>query len=215
MSTTEHPASSTHETAVVEPVAEPVVVTGDPSVLGLPVFVVGSIALAFQLVGYVSPAGLGAPLAIIMMATGLGLVISAVWAAALSQSIVAAIFGIFAGFWLSYSVLVLGLTHNWFGIPAGDVVHTVALFQITWAIVIAALTVGGLRLPLAFTAVNALIVVALVLLAIAGLNAEPNLAKAAGYVTFLFAAIGVYLFVSAATVSTGGKGYPLGSPILK
>ena len=53
------------------------------------------------------------------MATGLGLVISAIWAAALGQTLVACIFGLFAGFWLSYAVLVLGLNHDWFAIPAG------------------------------------------------------------------------------------------------
>lgn len=204
---------SPHETA--EPVAPPVPahLAGDPSVLGLPVFVVGSLALAFTLVGLVSPAAGGAPLAIIMAATGLGLVIAAVWAAALGQSIVAAIFGIFAGFWLSYAALVLGLNHNWFVIPAGDVQDTVALFQITWAILIGALTVACLRLPLAFTLVNGLIVLALVLLAYSTLNTDETVAKLAGYVVFAFAAIGIYLFLNAAALATGGKGYPLGNPV--
>ena len=44
--------------------------------------------------------------------------IAAVWAAALGQTLVACIFGLFAGFWLSYAVLVLGLNHDWFAIPA-------------------------------------------------------------------------------------------------
>lgn len=195
------------------PAAVPAHLAGDPSVLGLPVFVVGSLALAFQLVGLVSPAGLGAPIAIIMAATGLGLVIAAVWAAALGQSIVAAIFGIFAGFWLSYSALVLGLNHNWFVIPAEDVQDTVALFQITWAILIGALTIACLRLPLAFTVVNALIVVALILLAYGNLAESPNVTKAAGYVTFAFAGVGIYLFLNAASLATGGKGYPIGNPV--
>ena len=38
------------------------------------------------------------------------------WAAALGQSAVAAVYGIFAGFWLSYAVLVLGLLHGWFAV---------------------------------------------------------------------------------------------------
>src|SRR3954462_13418454 len=62
----------------------------------------------------------GAALPIILMATGLGLIVSAVWAAALGQTLVACIFGLFAGFWWSYAVLVLGLDHNWFAIPPGD-----------------------------------------------------------------------------------------------
>jgi succinate-acetate transporter protein len=216
MSTVASQLDSTHLTAPDELApAVPAPLGGDPSVLGLPCFVVGSIALAFALVGYVSPAAGAGALPIILAATGLGLLVSTVWAAALGQTLVACIFGVFAGFWLSYTVLVLGLTHNWFAIPAADVQHTVAQFQITWAIVMAALTVATLRLPVAFTAVVALVVLALVLLVFGTLNTDETLTKAAGYVTFAFAGLGVYLFLSAASVASGGKGYPLGAPRIR
>lgn len=92
---------------------------------------------------------------------------------------------------------------------------SVALFQTSWAILIALLTVACLRLPLAFTLVNVLIVLALVVLVISTKNADADLAKIAGYVTFAFAAIGAYLFLSSASVATGGEGYPLGSPVVR
>ena len=112
-------------------------------------------------------------------------------------------------------MLVLGLNHDWFKIPAEDAADSVALFQVTWAVVMAALTVATLRLPVAFTAVVGLVVLALILLVISTKNADPDLAKAAGYVSFVFAAIGIYLFLGAASVATGGKAYPLGRPVLK
>ena len=188
---------------------------GDPSVLGLPMFVVGSIARGLALVGDVPPAAAGSAVPNILAATGLGLLVSAIWAAALGQTIVACIFGIFAGFWLSYSVLVLGLNHNWFAIPAKDVTDSVALFQISWAIVMAFLTVATLRLPVAFTAVVGLVVIALVLLVFGTTNADASLTKAAGWVTFTFAPIGLYAFLGAASAATGAKGYPLGPPIVQ
>ena len=58
---------------------------GDPQLVAAPVFTIGSIALAFQLVEYVSPAALGAPLAIVLMCTGLFLLVSTIWAAAAGQ----------------------------------------------------------------------------------------------------------------------------------
>jgi succinate-acetate transporter protein len=183
-------------------------------VLGLPMFVVGSIALGLALTGYVSPAAAASVVPILLMATGLGLLISALWAAALGQSMVASIFGVFAGFWLSYSVLVLGLNHNWFKIPAADVTDSIALFQLAWAIALGMLTIATLKLPLAFTAIAALVVVALVMLVISTKNANADLAKAAGYVVFVFAAIGVYAFLGAASAASGGKGYPLGASLL-
>jgi uncharacterized protein len=196
------------EVAVAGPLA------GDPTILGLPSFIVGSVALGLSLVGVVPATAAGAPLAIILAATSIGLFIAAIWAAALGQSAVASVFGIFGGFWLSYAVLVLGLVHNWFAIPAAAAVATQKLFLVTWLIVIVMLTLATLRLPLAFTAVFALIDVALVLLLIATINASAGLTKAAGYVVLVFAAIGVYLFFGSSSVATGGKAFPLGKPIL-
>jgi succinate-acetate transporter protein len=214
MSAIAQPPLPTHAPAPA-PAPAPAAAAGDPAVLGLPMFVVGSVALGLALVGYVSPAGGGSAVPIILAATALGLLVSAVWAAALGQTAVACIFGMFAGFWLSYAVLVLGLNHNWFAIPAADVTHSVALFQISWAVVMGALTVVTLRLPVAFTAVVGLVVVALVLLIFGTVNADATLTKAAGYVTFAFAAIGIYLFLGAASAATGGKSYPLGPSLLR
>lgn len=202
---------STH----VEPAAPvaPAYAAGDPAILGLPVFVAGSIALGLALVGYVPATAGASAIPIILAATGIGLSIATVWAIVLGQTLVACIFGLFAGFWLSYSALVLGLNHNWFAIPAEGVTDSVTLFQLTWAIVMAALTVATLRLPVAYTAVVGLVVVALVLLIFGTHNANETLTKAAGVVTLAFAGLGIYLFLSAASVATGGKGYPLGSPL--
>ncbi len=55
--------------------------TGDPAILGLPIFVVGSVALGLALVGYVPDAAGGVIVPVIFAATGIGLVISTVWAA--------------------------------------------------------------------------------------------------------------------------------------
>jgi len=143
--------------------AAPVVgpMAGDPAMLGLSSFIVGSIALGLGLVGVVPVGVLGAPLAIILAATALGLLLAAVWAAAVGQSAVAAVFGIFGTFWLSYGALVLGLDHNWFAIIPTAVLATVKLFLVSWLVVIIMLTLATLRLPSAFTAVFALIDVAL------------------------------------------------------
>ncbi|HEY1322373.1 MAG TPA: GPR1/FUN34/YaaH family transporter, partial [Streptosporangiaceae bacterium] len=81
----------------------------DPAALGLPCFIMGAVALGLTLVGAVPARAVGAPLPIILAATGLGLVITTVWAAAIGQTAVASVFGIFAAFWLSYFVLVTGL----------------------------------------------------------------------------------------------------------
>ena len=201
--------------AVVGPMA------GDPAMLGLGSFIVGSVALGLALAGVVPAGVLGAPLAIILAATALGLLLGAVWAAAVGQSAVAAIFGIFGTFWLSYAVLVLGLDHNWFAITAVAVVATVKLFLIAWLVVVVMLTLATLRLPSAFTVLFALVGLALLLLLIAWAGASPagvpteGLIKVAGYVVLVFAALGVYLFFGASAAGTGGNALPLGKPLLR
>ena len=209
--------SGVHVEEVVEAVtvAVPGPLGGDPAILGLPSFVVGSVALGLSLVGVTPATAVGAPLAIILAATAVGLTIAAVWAAAIGASAVAGIFGIFAGFWLSYAVLVIGLLHGWFGISLLAVVDTEKLFLLTWLIIIVMLTLATLRLPLAFTVVFALIDVALLLLFINTIHASTGLSKTAGYVVLVFAAVGVYLFFGSASVATGGKALPLGKPVLR
>src|SRR6202030_3691228 len=204
MTTVDAPAGESGRPAVVEeaPAAPAVVgpLAGDPSIFGLGVFIAGSVALGLGLVGVVPAGVLGAPLAIILAGTALGLLMSAVWCAALGQSAVAAVFGIFGTFWLSYAVLVLRLDHNWFAIAATAVIATVKLFLITWLVVIVMLTLATLRLPSAFTAVFALVHLALLMLLLAFAEASPlgvpssGLLKTGGYVVLVFAALGVYLF---------------------
>src|ERR1700734_4192919 len=186
-------SASTQEAALIGPLA------GDPSIFGLASFIAGSVALGLALVGVVPAGVLGAPLAIILCATALGLLMATIWAAAVGQSAVAAIFGIFGTFWLSYAVLVLGLDHNWFAITAVAVVATVKLFLIAWLVVVVRLTLATLRLPSAFTVLFALVALALLLLLIAWAGASSagvpteGLIKVAGYVVLVFAALGVYL----------------------
>jgi len=203
--------------------AAPVVgpMAGDPSIFGLGSFIAGSVALGLSLVGVVPTGVLGAPLAIILAATAVGLLMSTIWAAAVGQSAVAAVFGIFGTFWLSYAVLVLALDHTWFAIVPTAVVATVRLFLLTWLIIIVMLTVSTLRLPAAFTAVFVLVDLALLLLLLAWENTSPlgapssGLIKAGGWVVLIFAALGAYLFYGAAQAGTGGKAVPLGPPLMK
>ena len=195
--------------------AENAFLAGNPGALGIPVFVAGSVALALALVGYVPSGAVGAPIAIIAFATGVGLTLATIWAAAVGQSAVASVFGIFGAFWLSYAGLVLGLLHNWFAITADAVVHTQGLFLITWIVIMSMLTLATLRLPLAFTAVFALVDLALIAVLIGTINASTGWLKTGGVIVFLFAAVGVYIYFSIGSAITGGPEMPLGKPILK
>lgn len=188
---------------------------GSPAIIGVPLFVVGSFALGLVLVGYVPATAGGASIPILATATGLGIGVAAIWAAALAQNAVAGIFAIFSGFWLSYSALVLGLTHGWFGILPEDAVQTQELYLLSWLVLISLLTVASLRLPLAFPVLFGLISVALLMILIATGNGNAGLSEAAGYVVLAFATLGAYMFVDAMWQATGGAALPLGPPLVR
>jgi uncharacterized protein len=213
------PAQATGQETVVEveeveaAVAGPL--AGDPMMIGLPLFIAGSVALGLAEVGVVPAAAVGAALPIIFSATALGLFLATIWAASLGQSAVASVFGIFAGFWTSYVMLVLGLFHSWFAIPPANVAATQELFLWSWFVVIVLLTLVTLRLPVAYTALLVLVDLALLLLVIATINGSSGLAKTGGVVILLFAALGAYLFASNASVATGGPALNLGRPLIK
>ena len=71
------------------------------------------------------------------------------------------------------------------------------------------------KFALAFTAVLALVDVALILVLIGTIQVSTNVLKAGGAVAFLFAAVGIYIFFGTASIATGGKPFPLGKPILR
>jgi uncharacterized protein len=183
---------------------------GDPQVLGIPVFVLGSIALGFALLGF--PATYGSVIPIIALGTGMFLLVSTVWSIVLGMSFVAAVFGIFSAFWLSLAGLLLGavLHGEWFGVKAAaDATSAAQAFYVTWAILIFIAFIPTLRLPVIYPLIFILIVLALVLAAAsAG-------ATITGIVVLAFAALGAYLFVSLAFASLGGRALPLGPALLR
>src|SRR6201992_1307633 len=188
---------------------------GDPLMLGLPVFIAGATALGLGLVGVVPATATGASLPIILASTAIGPSTARFWAPALGQTAVAAVLGIFAGFWFSYAVLVLGLTHNWFGITAAAAQSTQELFLVAWLVTIVMLTLATLRLPIAYTALFFVVDIALLLVFLGVNQASTGMLKAGGYAVLVFTAIGVYLFFGAASLATGGPAMPLGKALLR
>jgi hypothetical protein len=188
---------------------------GDPLMLGLPSFIVGSFALGLTLLDVVPGGLLGASLPILMAATAVGQFVAMIWCIAVGQSAPAAVFGIFGGFWASLPILVLGLAHGWFGITPAAVAGTQETFLASWLIVIGMLTLATLRLPLAFTGIFFFVDLALLFNLLAAASGSSTELKVEGVCVVIFAVIGVYCFFGQASAATGGKPLPLGRPILK
>lgn len=199
------------------PAAPPGPLSGDPLLLALATFVAGAIGLGLYLWGYIPAGGM---LAVLGIVAGLGVGISAIWAAAIGQSAVAGILGVFGGFYSSFPILVLGLTHGWWGIDAADpamasvVVNTQVTFLVSFLVLFIAITLTTLRLFLTFTILMVVVDITVVIVTLGVINGSTGLLQVGAIGVFTFTAIGLYIWASGMSVGTGGKPYPLGKPIL-
>ena len=123
--------------------------------------------------------------------------------AALGQNVNATVYGVFFGFYGSFAALSLGLTHDWFGIPAADQSQTTVLWLGSWLLVIGLLTVLSLRLPWTYPALFAVVDVALVLLIIGAVAGSPAATHAGGWAIFVFVGFVIYFYVAALWEETG------------
>jgi len=181
--------------------------------VALPSFIVGSVALAMVLIGFVPATATGAAMPIIL-AAALGMFLATIWAARVGENVSAGITGVFGGFFLSYALLVLGLTHNWYGIAPTAVAGTQKLFVISWIVIVTMLVLVAVRMPTVFLLLFTLVDVSLVLNLLGIIQSSATMSKAAGWALMAVAAVVVYLFLGAASHVTGGKEFPLGRPIL-
>jgi hypothetical protein len=193
----------------------------NPMLLAAPAFVVGAVALALFLYGYRSEDNsLAGPMPIMVFYSGLSMLLATMWAVRRGEGPTAAIFGVFTGFWFSLAMLQLGLTNSWYGrldlIAQGN---ATANFLLTWFIGICLLTVGSLGLPRVYTLLLASVAGALLMIFLATITysaATSRLMIITGTVNLVaFIALGCYLFIGAMSAATGGRSFPLGSPLLR
>jgi uncharacterized protein len=185
----------------------------DPAMVAIPTVIAGAVGLFLTIVGFV-PASAGlAAIPVILAATCLGLLIGTIWAAALGQNVVATLYAVFLGFYLSYAIMQLGLAHDWYKIAADQVATTVAVFLICWIVVIVMLTAATLKLPAAFTVLLGLVDAALAILLVNLFWPSFLLQMLASGFIFAFVAPGIYLYFHVMSVAFGGRGLPLGRPL--
>ncbi|MEU1600526.1 GPR1/FUN34/YaaH family transporter [Streptomyces sp. NPDC005708] len=187
---------------------------GNPGVVGVPTVIAGAVGLSLVNIGALPGGATSATLAILSTCTAVGLLITTAWAAALGQNASASLFAVFFGFYASYAALALGLSHGWFGTSAGSVTDAQAAWLWCWLITIVMVTLVTLRLPSSFTLLLGLVDVALALLLAGTMTGATILIRVGGAVVFAFVAVSVYLYADLMFTETGGRGLPLGRPLI-
>lgn len=199
--------------AAPEPSTEVDVRPGNPGLVALPLIVAGGFGLGVTNTGILDVAAAAVP--VLLSATSIGLLIATIWAATLGQNVNATVYGTFFGFYGSYAVLSLGLTHNWFGIAAGDTAGTVSLWLTSWLVTIGLLTVLLLRLPWTYPVLLLVVDAALAALLIGNLTGSAAATHLGGWLVFVFVAFVVYFYSAALWEETGGRTLPLGRPLIE
>lgn len=196
----------------------------NPLLLGLMVFIPAGITLGLWLVGYLDTVALGGGMIpVVSLCAGVFMLVATAWAARAAANTVAAVFGVFSGFWLSFGFLLIGLTSGWWGIAVeGDTAKTMAnvasvqgTYLLSFTIIFIIVTLATLRLPLVFTVGFVVVDVTFILVFIAVTGGAAGLFPIAGITTFIFTAIFAYILIDGIGQDLGGRAMPLGNPIQK
>jgi uncharacterized protein len=193
---------------------------GNPALLGLLTFLPSGITLGLWLIDYLPRALSGGMWPIVTFSAGLFLLIAAVWASRLGASAVAAIFGVFSAFWISFGILLLSLNNGLIAgsgeggaLSAEETGSILAAYLLSFLIVFVIMTVITLRLPLTFTAGFVFVCITFALALAFVLTGNALFATLAGVATFIFCAIFAYILFDGMSQELGGKAMPLGNPI--
>jgi succinate-acetate transporter protein len=198
--------------------------TTNPVLLGVPCAVLGVLALGLFLLGY-APTGSAGAVVPIFIGLGIGLFVAARWAIAGGAGPVAAIFGLFGGFFFSFCLVYVGYVHNWYGTnpPGTDsatagaaLTDTFSVFALCWIVVTTVLVLACLRLPMAVFLVllfSDLVFVFVFLAFVTGTFGDIGALRVLAGISCMLAVLaGLYVFFAALTGALGARPLSLGRP---
>jgi uncharacterized protein len=188
---------------------------GDPLALGLMAFALGTLVVGMALVGVFPATALGGVIPVVAGFCGIALFTSCWWSFLLGESLLAATFGTVSGFFFSLALLLFGLFHNWYAVPAAGVPAVEEIFYIVWCCFFIALFVPFLRFPLIYPLTVFLVVTLLALAATAVFTASSAIQTAAGAATLAASFLLFWEWLNVTMTSVGmSKVPPLGKVLV-
>ncbi|BBG04527.1 MULTISPECIES: GPR1/FUN34/YaaH family transporter [Pseudonocardia] len=214
------------ETAAAAPAAPPAAVappTANPALLGLICFLPAGITLGLWFVGYLDTTALpGGMIPALTFSAGLFMMIAAISALRVGDSVSAAIFGVFSAFWTSFGVLLMALNNGWIiDAGTGEALSTAQIgsiqstYLLSFTLVFILLTLATLRLPLMFTIGFVLVDITFVLAYLGVTAGNAGLFPIAGITTFAFCAVFAYILFDAFGQTLGGRAMAMGNPLVR
>jgi succinate-acetate transporter protein len=213
------------ETAGAQTAAPPAAAApaANPALMGLICFLPSGITLGLWFVGYLDTTALpGGMIPIVTFSAGLFLLLAAMSALRVGDSVTAAIFGVFSAFWTSFGVLLMALNNGWIidagtgGPLATDQIGSIqSAYLLSFTLVFILLTLATLRLPLMFTIGFVLVDITFVLAYLGVTAGNAGLFPIAGITTFGFCIVFAYILFDAFGQTLGGRAMAMGNPLVK
>lgn len=188
---------------VAAPVAPsvPAVALGDPFALGLASFGISALALATVMSGLIDGAALPAVLA---LAVALGFfteLVAGIIHFQRGETFPAVVFTTYAGFWLSYFLLVQFFAPK----VTADAAAITGVFLLAWGIFSTYMLLASVRTTQTVLLIFALLSVVFYLAAFGAFFESAPLSKAAGFVLIVDALVALYLSASSIVAATWGE----------
>jgi uncharacterized protein len=217
---TDVPTPSHRADGAAAPVAPappaPALPAGNPALLALITFLPSGLTLGLWFIGYLDTATLpGGMVATLALSAGLFMLVATIWAGRIGASTLAAVFGVFSAFWLSFALLVTALTSTWWAIAAAGIARVQATYLLSFLCVFVLLTLATLRLPLVFTVGFVLVDATFLLAFLAVVNGNRDFFTWAGVTTFAFCGVFAYVLFDGFGQDLGGRAMPLGAPLIR
>jgi len=197
--------------------------TANPALLGLICFLPAGITLGLWFVGYLDTTALpGGMIPALTFSAGLFMMIAAIFALRVGDSVSAAIFGVFSAFWTSFGVLLMALNNGWIvdagtgeALSAAQIGSIQSTYLLSFSLVFILLTLATLRLPLMFTVGFVLVDITFVLAYLGVTAGNAGLFPIAGITTFAFRAVFAYILFDAFGQTLGGRAMAMGNPLVR
>lgn len=188
---------------------------GEPLALGLMAFALGTLVVGMALAGVFPQSALGGVVPVVAGFCGIALFTSSWWSLLLGESLLAATFGTVSGFFFSLAMLLLGIFHGWYAVPAAGVPAVEEIFYITWCCFFIALFVPFLRFPVIYPLTVFLVVTLLALAATAVFTGSSTIQTAAGACTLAVSFLLFWEWLNVTMTSVGiSKVPPLGKVLI-
>lgn len=174
---------------------ERMTILGDPRAAPVALLFVVLLLLGMQFTQAIPPTSVFLFLPVLFFAGVVQLALG-MMGVAKGENVIGMFFCVFGAFLMSFSMMLFGLAHAWWPVPAASIPHAEAALLMGWTILLTVWLLLSVLLPLVFTLLLVAIDISLWALVYGTWTTSAGAQKFAGYFMFISAFGAIYVFAS-------------------